>query len=385
MSDAALLSAARALAPRIRPRSAEIEANRGLPADLVEELSRAGLFRMLVPRAFGGGEVAPLTMLRAIEEIAWADGSAGWCVMVGAGTGLLAAYLEEDVAREVYSDPLVVASGVFAPLGRATEEGDCYRVSGRWPFASGVAHSALRMGGAVLMGEGGPLLSPGGEPLIRHILFRAEETQILDTWTVSGLCGTGSHDMVVEAALVPRGRSVSLGVDRPRHPGVLYKLPLFGLLALSVASVALGIARAAIDAFCALATQKKPLYSNRSLAQREVVQVEVAKAEALVRAARAFVLEVVAEATEGVEARGELLDKERALLRLAATQATMASAQAVDQMYTAGGGTSVYAASPLQRYFRDIHVVTQHAMVAPAIYGVVGKVLLGVGKDAGML
>src|SRR5215218_7031936 len=117
MSDAALLEAARALAPRIRPRSPEIEAARRLPADLVEELSRAGLFGMAVPRAIGGGEVAPLTMIRAIEEIARADGSAGWCVMVGAATGLLAAYLEEDVAREIYGDPRVVTSGVFAPMG----------------------------------------------------------------------------------------------------------------------------------------------------------------------------------------------------------------------------------------------------------------------------
>jgi indole-3-acetate monooxygenase len=385
MSDAALLEAARALVPRLRPRSAEIEAARRLPADIVEDLAQAGLFRMLVPRLIGGGEVAPLTMIRAIEEIARADGAAGWCVMIGASTGLLAAYLEEDVAREVYGDPLVVTAGVFAPMGRATEEGECYRVSGQWPFASGVAHSAFRMGGAVVMGAEGPLLSPGGEPVIRHILFRAEETRVLDTWTVSGLCGTGSDDMVVESALVPRRRSVALGVERPRQPGVLYRFPLFGLLSLGIAAVALGIAREAIDALGALATQKKPLYSKRSLAHRELSQVAVAEAEGLVRSARAFVFEAVAEATEATEARGELTDKERAILRLAATQATTASAQAVDRMYNAGGGTSIYAASPLQRYFRDIHVITQHAMVAPVMYGVVGKVLLGVSSDVRML
>jgi alkylation response protein AidB-like acyl-CoA dehydrogenase len=385
MSDAALLEASRALQPRIRPRSAEIEAARRLPADIVEELARAGLFRMLVPRVFGGGEIAPLTMIRAIEEIARADGAAGWCVMVGASTGLLAAYLEEDVAREVYGDPLTVTAGVFAPMGRATEEDEYYRVSGQWPFASGVAHSTFRMGGAVVMGAEGPRLSPDGEPLIRQILFRAEETRILDTWTVSGLCGTGSHDMVVESALVPRRRSVALVEDRPRHPGVLYRFPLFGLLSLGIAAVALGIAREAIDAFRSLATQKKPLYSKRNLAQREVLQIEVGKAEGLVRSARAFVLETAAEVTEAAATRGELTDQERALLRLSATHATMASAEAVDRMYNAGGGTSIYAASPLQRYFRDIHVVTQHAMVAPAMYGVVGKVLLGVSGDVRML
>lgn len=385
MSDAALLEAARALAPRVRPHSAEIEAARSLPAAIVEEIARAGLFRMLVPRVIGGGEVTPLTMIRVIEEIARADGAAGWCVMVGASTGLLAAYLEEDVAREVYGDPLVISAGVFAPMGRAIEEGEYYRVSGRWPFASGVAHATFRLGGAVVMGPGGPRLSPEGEPLIRQILFRAEETQILDTWTVSGLCGTGSHDMVVGSALVPRRRSVALVEDRPRHPGVLYRFPLFGLLSLGIAAVALGIAREAIDAFSSLATQKKPLYSKRSLAEREVVQIEVGKAEGLVASARAFILETAAEVTEAAATRGELTDQDRARLRLSATHATMASAEAVDRMYNAGGGTSIYAASPLQRYFRDIHVVTQHAMVAPAMYGVVGKVLLGVGGDVRML
>jgi indole-3-acetate monooxygenase len=269
-------------------------------------------------------------------------------------------------------------------MGRATEESEHYRVSGQWPFASGIAHTTYRMGGAIVMGSGGPVLSPSGEPIVRHILFRAEQTRILDTWTVSGLCGTGSSDMVVESTLVPKRWSVSLGADRPRHAGLLYRFPLFGLLALGVAAVALGIAREAIDAFSELATQKKPLYSKRSLSHREAIQVDVAKAEGLVRSARAFVKEGVAQATEVAEARGELTDKDRALLRLAATQATMASAQAVDLMYTAGGGTSIYAASPLQRYFRDIHVITQHAMVAPATYGIVGRVLLGLETDTRM-
>src|SRR5262249_4324738 len=152
----------------IRPHSAAIEAARALPPAIVEDLARAGLFRMLVPRALGGAEVAPATMVRAIEEIARADAAAGGCVMVGAPSGLLAACLAGDAARELFGDPLPVVSGVFAPMGRATEEGDHYRVSGRWPFASGVSHSTFRMGGAVVVDATGPRLLPRGEPSIQH-------------------------------------------------------------------------------------------------------------------------------------------------------------------------------------------------------------------------
>jgi alkylation response protein AidB-like acyl-CoA dehydrogenase len=384
MSDVTLLEAAAALAPRIRPHADAIEAGRRLPAPIVEELARAGLFRMLVPRALGGGEVAPVTMIRAIEAIARADGAAGWCVMVGATSGMMSAFLEEDAASEVFADPLGVVSGVFAPMGKATAEGDGYRVSGRWSFASGVEHSAHRMGGVLVMGPDGPLLSPKGEPVITHVVLKAEQTTVVDTWNVSGLRGTGSHDLTVAGALVPRRWSASLVDDRPRHGGVLYRFPIFGLLSLGIAAVALGIAREAIGALTELATAKRPMWSKRSLAHRELVQMQVAEAEGLVRSARAFLLDTTAEVTEIAAARGEVTERERALIRLSATHATRSAAQAVDRMYQAGGGTAIYATSPLQRYFRDIHVATQHVMVAEPTYAAVGKVLLGVG-EAGML
>lgn len=385
MTEANVLEAAAALAPRIRPHAVEIDSARRLPASVVEDLADAGLFRMLVPRALGGAEAAPSTMIRVIETISRADAAAGWCVMVGATTGLMSAYLDDDTAREVFGDPQAVTSGVFAPTGRAVEEGDGYRISGRWSFASGVDHATHRMGGVLIMGPDGPALGPGGEPVIRHVLFRAEDTRILDTWNTSGLRGTGSHDMSVKDIFVPKRFCASLGSDRPRHSGVPYRFPIFGLLALGVSAVALGIAREAIDAFVSLATEKTPMWSKRSLAHREMVQVHVAESEAAVRAARAFLFEATAEVTAVAEAQGEITEKERALLRLAATNATRSAAQAVDRMYHAGGGTSVYATSPLQRHFRDVHVATQHVMVAEATYGMVGKVLLGLGGDAGML
>jgi alkylation response protein AidB-like acyl-CoA dehydrogenase len=398
MTDAAILEAAAALAPHIRSQADAIEKARRLPPPVVDQLARAGLLRMLVPRALGGGEVAPETMVRAVETIARADAAAGWCVMVHATAGLMSAYLDEDAAREVYGDPTAIACGVFAPTGKAVDEGEHYRVSGRWAFASGVEHSGWRMVGAVVTDAAGEVPAPSGQPVtmgetpmppaqpvVRHFLLRADETRVVDTWDVSGLRGTGSHDLTASNALVPKRWSASLVSDRPRHPGVLYRFPIFGVLSLGIAAVALGVAREAIGALSALATEKRPAWSKRSLAHRELTQAHVAEAEGLVRSARAFLFEALGEVAQVAASRAEMSERERALLRLAATQATRASTRAVDLMYHAGGGSSIYAASPLQRYFRDIHVVTQHVMVAEATYAVVGRVLLGLGSDAGML
>jgi alkylation response protein AidB-like acyl-CoA dehydrogenase len=280
---------------------------------------------------------------------------------------------------------MAITCGVFAPTGKSVDEGYQYRVSGRWGFASGVEHSGWRMVGAVVTDAAGvEQRSPSGEPMVRHFLLRAEETRVADTWDVSGLCGTGSHDITAAHAVVPRRFSASLLGGQPRLPGVLYRFPICGRLSLGVAAVALGVAREAIVALSALAVEKRPAWSKRSLAQRELTQAHVAEAEALVRASRAFLFEAMGDVAAAA-ARGEVRDEERALLRLAATQATRASARAVDLMYHAGGGSSIYAGSPLQRHFRDVHVITQHVMVGEATLAVAGRVLLGLGSEAGML
>ena len=217
------------------------------------------------------------------------------------------------------------------------------------------------------------------------LLLPAGEVEILDTWTVAGLCGTGSHDMVVTDAFVPASRAVSLVTDPPRQPGPLYAFPLFGLLAVGIAAVALGLGRAAVDELTDLAGVKVPTGSRRRLAQRSAVQADVAQAEARLRSGRAFLLDAVGAAWTSACAGDAISLEQRALLRTAATHATREAAATVDLAYEAGGGTSVYATSPLQRHFRDVHVVTQHVMVAPATYELAGRVLLGIPTDTSML
>jgi alkylation response protein AidB-like acyl-CoA dehydrogenase len=184
---------------------------------------------------------------------------------------------------------------------------------------------------------------------------------------------------------VPAARAVSLTTDPPRATGALYRFPVFGLLALGVSAVALGIAARARDELVALAAAKTPTGTRRRLAERAAVQSQVAEADAVLGAARAFVREAVAEAWETARAGGELTLPLRARLRLAATHATIGAARVVDRMYEAGGATAIYATSPLQRCFRDVHVATQHVMVAPPTLELVGRILLGVDADTTLL
>jgi alkylation response protein AidB-like acyl-CoA dehydrogenase len=378
--DGELLLRARRAAAEIAPRAREIEAERRLPPTVVDALVQAGVFKLLVPRAYGGAEASLATLVAVLEELAAADGSAGWCAMVGASSGLMAGFLSDDVARAVYGPDDAITCGVFAPMGRAVPVADGYRVSGRWTFASGCQHSTWCMGGAIVAGNG--VAPAGGAPDVRSMLFHASEIRIIDTWDTSGLRGTGSHDFVVDDVIVPAGRSFSLFTSG--HALAPYRAAFFGGLAAGVAAVALGIARAAIDAFVALARDKRPMGARRTIAERELTQLTVARAEARVRAARAFLLDAVA-AAGAAGATGEASIEQRALLRLAACHAATEAAAAVDLVYEAGGGSSIYATSPLGRCFRDVHTATQHLMVSQAAATLVGRILLGLESDISTL
>ncbi len=379
------LEAVRALAPAIRQRSDEIEQERRVPLDLVHGLAEAGAFRMCIPRTLGGGECDVATLLAVIEEAARADGSTGWVVMIGATSGLISGYLPIETAREIYGRPETITGGVFAPRGEAVPVEGGYRARGRWPFGSGSEHCSWLLGGCVVVDDGKPRMLGRGIPDSRMMLFPASDVRIVDTWTVSGLRGTGSHDLEVADVFVPAERAVSLITDRPCADGPLFRFPVFGLLALGIAAVATGIARTAIDELVRIAGGKTPTGSKRLLGERGVIQMQVAQAEAALESSRAWLRATVEDAWEAARSDGTIPVAGRAALRLAATEATARATKAVDLMYEAGGGTSIYATSPLQRCFRDVHVVTQHAMVASSTYELTGRLLLGLDTDSAML
>jgi alkylation response protein AidB-like acyl-CoA dehydrogenase len=380
-----IVAAARALAPSIRARSEEIERNRTLPPDLASSLASAGLFRTLLPRRLGGLECAPHEALATMEAIGEADASAGWCTMIGATAGMSAAWLDPEVARTIHAGPEVVTGGVFAPVGRAVVDGDAYVVDGRWPWFSGHAHCAWLSGGCMVVEDGAARTLPNGAPDARMMFFPADAGTRLDGWHVSGLRGTGSGEVEVRGLRVPREHSISLVADAPREPGPLYRMPPFGLLAQGIAAVMLGNARAAIDDLVSLAGAKRPQGSRRSLAERAGAQAELARAEAALRSARAYCVDAVGAAWTRACAGDPPDLLERAAMRLSATAATRTAADVARAMYDLGGGTSVFESSPLQRRFRDAHVGTQHAMVAPPTLELAGRVLMGLPADATLL
>ena len=229
-----------ALLCAIAARAADTEQQRRLPADLAAEMAQAGLFRMLVPRAMGGGEVDVAAMFAVLEQLGRADAATGWCVMIGGTTALISAWLPEAHAREIWADPDVITGGVFAPMGRAAVDGDDYVVTGRWSWGSGSANCSWLLGGAVVTDGGEMQRLPGGGPDHRMMVMRRSEVELIDTWDALGMRGTGSGDLAASNVRVPRGRSVSFITDTPRETGALYRFAPFGLLALGIAAVASG-------------------------------------------------------------------------------------------------------------------------------------------------
>jgi alkylation response protein AidB-like acyl-CoA dehydrogenase len=379
------LLAAQRIAPRAAELAEQIERDRALPSELLGELIDAGLFSLCLPHALGGGEVQPRELVLALEELARGDGATGWCAMVASTSSLLGAYLPPAEAELIFAGGRNVTGGVFAPRGRAERRDGGYVVNGRWAFVSGVQHCDWVLGGCVVHDGEEPELLVGGAPDVRLMMMPADAVEVIDTWSVSGLRGTGSHDMAASALLVPSERGISLLTDVPRHKGALYAFPLFGLLAIGIAAVALGIARGAVEDFLELAGAKTPAGGRRTLAERSTVQAELARAEATLRAARGLVLDEVEQAWKVAQGGGAIPDQRRAGLRMAASYATGVSAEVTTAMYHAAGGSSIYDSSPLQRRFRDVHVATQHAMVAPTTWELTGRLLLGLATDTTQL
>jgi len=367
---AGLVEAAEGLQELVEAHADKGEQGRRLPKRLVQALRDAQLFRMCVPAAYGGPEADPITMVSAIEKIAIADGAAGWCTMIASTTSSMSLFLEPEIARSIYGDPKIITGGVYAPNGRAVRDGDGWRVTGRWQWGSGSQHCNYLTGGSV---------TDDGE---FHLMFLdIADVTIHDTWYSTGLKGTGSNDFSVDGAYVPVGRSVQPLLGKRQVDCNLAAFPNFSLLASGVAAVSLGVARHAIDEFTELAQGKRPLFSSRTLSQSGSAQAELAKAEATLRSARAFLHDELAQAWAS-STTGDRIDvATRARIRLACVHAAQSAAHATDVVYTLAGGTSVFETSPLQRCLRDAHVATQHLMVSPRLYETLGRMFFGIDID----
>ncbi|MEJ7846081.1 MAG: acyl-CoA dehydrogenase family protein [Acidimicrobiales bacterium] len=365
-----LPDAARRAATVAAERADASETARALDGAVVTALVEGGLMRLPVPAAYGGPEADPLAMVDALATVAAGDGAAGWCAMIASTTASMAWFADPGFAREAYGDPTSITGGAIAPNGVGTTVDDGYRVTGRWQWGSGTAHCRWILGGT---------LTDDGAYLLAYA--PAEQVELLDTWWSSGLRGTGSGDVAFHDVLVPRQRCVHPLGATPTIDGDLGRFPVFGLLAASIASVAVGIARHAVEAVVDQAGGKTPMFSSSTLAASALAQHDVAAAEAAVGAGWAFLTDELAMCWALVQAGDDVPVERRARLRLAAVHATREAARTVDLAYETGGGSSVFAANPLQRCFRDVHTATQHLMVSPRVLETVGRIRLGQDVD----
>ena len=380
-AKADVIAATRALVPQVRAAREDCERLRRVPTGMAEALAKAGLLQMYLPRSMGGPELPPLVVFRSVEEISRANGSIGWCTMIATAGSNSMSWLEPEVGREMAGTPADMRfAGSIRPQGRARRVEGGYRIEGRWNFASGVHHANWLMAPCVLWDGDKPECAGSGKPVTRIFWVPARNAEILDTWHVLGLRGSGSHDFTLADVFVPDRHSVS-PTDPPRERGLLYDSRFhLSWIWTATAANALGIARGALDAFTELADTSTTM-STAPLRDRPMVQTRLAEAEAILSSARAYVKIAVGDLWSRA-GRGETdLDAAVVQARLAITHALHQAVRSVDLVFHAAGTNAVYRHNQLERHFRDIHVAVQHAAGLPAHIQAAGKALLGLRPD----
>ncbi|MCK8784163.1 acyl-CoA dehydrogenase family protein [Roseomonas sp. NAR14] len=375
---------ARALVPLIEAHAPRIEQERAITPEVLDALHAAGLFRCLIPRDQGGDELDPATHVRMIEQLARGDGSVAWCVNQASGCSMSAASVSPEVARAVWGDPRAALAWGFGPAGRVRPVEGGWLVSGTWQFASGSRHANFLGGHCQLLdADGTPRRGPDGAPLERTALFPRAAAEIRDVWQVMGLRGTGSDTYAVTDLFVPEGYVYDREAVRTElAPGPLYRFTSTHLYAAGFAGVALGLARASLDALVALARKKTPSQAARSLRDSPVLQGTLAQAEARLRGARAGLLEALREAWEATLDADAVPMDHRAAIRMATTWAIHEAAAVVSVCWREAGATAIFESNPFERRFRDVNAVTQQLQGRLAHFESVGQHMLGLAVPA---
>ncbi len=370
-----LLRKVDALRDVVAANRADADRLRRLPDPIADALVAHNFYRLLLPRDLGGLEADPTTYVKMVERFAAMDGSVAWNFAIGGGSSLVAGFVPREVASEMFASPDACVAGGLAPVGTALRVDGGYRVDGRWAWASGIHQSRWVTAGCTIL-EGDPPAPPkSGLPIVQVVVPRAE-CKVLDTWHVGGLRGTGSTDYTIEDVFVPAERSFFVFFSRRFNDAPIFRLPptFFGV---AIASVALGVARGAFEAFLELANDKLPMMSTSLLRERPSVQHDVARAEALVESSREYLFAAVDEMWRCVVAGREVGLPLRARVRRAQTHAADSAAQAVTLLHRAAGGSSLYESCPLERCFRDVHAVLGHVTVQRGMTEDAGRARLG--------
>jgi alkylation response protein AidB-like acyl-CoA dehydrogenase len=352
----AILANAAAAAPVLRQEAAEGERRRRLTPRAVETLRSAGVFRMARPRAWGGPEVDIVTQTQVFERLARADGSAGWCAMIGGSGAFFTAFLDDEVGRELYRDPDTVMAGWAMPSGRLETVDGGYRLSGRWSFASGCTHADVMIASAVVVADGEPVTGPNGVPETRIAMLPADQCEILDTWHTTGLAASGSHDYTIDNVFVPRDHTFWWGEGG--RDGPLYAWP--GLFTTSHLAVPVGIARSALEAAEAHVAEKVLMPEMRPARDEPRVRADIARAHALVGSARSYAYELLGDFWDTLVAGDQPSRRQRAALAGAYVHTVRTCRDAVELLADVLGTTSVFRSCPVERHRRDLATIAQH-------------------------
>lgn len=359
-----------------------LEQTRRMPPALLDALHDKALFRMALPKPYGGEEATPLQFMEAIESIARVDASVAWCVCQGNGCAMTAAYLAPEVSQKIWGDdPRAVLAWGPGPAIAVEAEGG-FRVTGALMFASG-GRNATWLGAhcKVKTAAGDDKLGANGKPEIRTFLMPASEIQMDDIWDVIGLRGTASDGYHLKDMFVPTERTTLRDEpDGRTYDAPLFQYPAMSLFAMGFSSVALGIAQGFLGDFMGFAQGKTPRLAKSTIADSPVAQSEMAQAAAKIMAGRAFVRQEAEEVWQEVLATGALSIAGRARIRLAATFAIHEAKTAVDMLYDLTGADAIFAGKPFERRFRDIHTVTQQLQGRKTHFQSIGAWMMG--KDA---
>ena len=369
------VAAARRLQSIIREAATAIERDRRVPLDLIDALRDAGLFHMLIPRALGGAECDPVVAAQAVEELAFADASTGWVVMLAMQSNAFAGFMPEAEALEVWGNGGIIA-GTARSIGRAVATStprEGYVISGRWPFASGSSHADWFLAECVVYDGDTPRRNAEGHDISRMLFVPREDVTVHDTWNTTGLRGTASNDFSVDGIFVPHARGLSMMALEPVQTWALYATPPIAFV--NHGSHALGVARAALESARDLISTKRS-WGNVPLREAPRMQALVAEATAEIEAARAFLYAAARELWTAAIS-GEPTPLQRSRARLAASHAMTASLRAVDSLHRGLGTSAVMSGSVLDRCFRDLHTASAHVMIGPLTYEAAGRVELG--------
>lgn len=371
----AALDAARHLLPLIRASRDATESQRRIADPVVDALRAARLARIGLPTALEGLELPLADALSIYECLAAAEASVGWIVWNNALPCYFGRFFRPDARAEVFADPTWLYAGSTRPSGQAHIDGDGFRVSGRWSLVSGCELAEWIAVRCVITEHGEPRLLQPGVPEVRMVYVRRGMYRILDTWHTGGLRGTGSHDIVVEGAFVPRELTLS-PLEGSTLAGTLGRVPIVCSMAAGYAAQLLGLGQACLDALMMLARDKPVVDPGPSLGERPAVLALIAEHQARLHAARDHL---------GSCARALWTDSESATpaptqvarVFAAAHHAMAQGRAAVDAAHAAAGATSLYTSSPLERAHRDLHAMAAHVIAQPLWLEDTGRVQLG--------